>query len=462
VADVVSLLVANFGIHINVSMGLHVHCGDSDRSFDLVTLSKLVSFCWAFETQLNSLHPAARQDQPWAASMRESSVYALQYEAKYGRRPNPLTGVIHFLNSESIREAVRHASGIDQVDKRTYKFNQYNFSGTHHRAKGGKDSKATIEFRQHEGSMSAIAIIQWIKTAVGIVNYIQHIDNRSLTDLLRIVERETWEKLGDGKDAAREAKYGPILAESGFTVVHLLRHMHLFGPATYYNSRWKKLDKKARMVPTSQIEWEYENTAIPGSDEYKRLDRLREIWEQNRIVSAAQPPGGWKFDPNHLAWPKHRYLSEDWDAATHPSDPSPEVSTQGSTDNGSILNQPTIPKPPRVPNSDPSTLDDLPNTAEELDAFNEKLDKELEELEAPYSADNMRARDTMWRERIRDGNGKDNPGIGVIPKGSMNSFDDSQPIIRGTILPDSPAVSPKTVPPQAEEGNDGEMPFPLK
>jgi Putative amidoligase enzyme len=447
-------------------MGPHVHYGDSDRSFDLVSLSKLVSLFWAFETQLNSIHPTERQNQEWAVSMRESSVYAMQYEAKYGRRPSPIIGVIHFLNSKRIRGAVKQASREDKYS-RTFRFNQYNLCGIAHRAKGDKDAKATIEFRQHEGSMSAIAVVQWIKTTVGIVDYIQHIDNGSLTDLLRVVEHETWEKLGDGKYDKREKEHGPILAEAQFTIIHLLRHMQLYGPATFYNDRWRTLEKKPRstIIPTSMIKWDYENTAIPESDEYKRLDRLREIWEENRIVSAAQPSGGWKFDPFHPAWPKHSYLSDDWDTVTNPSEPSTDGSAHGCSDDDAgdkgsapIPNPPSISAPPQEPNSDLKTPDDLPDTAEGLDALEVALDKELEELETPYSSDNMKARDTTWRERVRDGIG-DHKGIGKIPEGSMNPFGDSQPVIKGTV---SPAVSPKTVPPQAGEENDGNMPSPSK
>lgn len=431
-------------------MGLHVHCGDSDRSFDLSTLSNLVSFFWGFEPQLNSLHPAARQDQPWGISMRESSKYAMQYEAKYGRRPRPLTGVIHFLNGESIGEVVKQASR--NTTGNVYKFCQYNFTGIFNRAKGIKKSKATIEFRQHEGSMSAIAVVQWIKTVVGIVDYIQQVDNGSLTELLRIVEHETWEKLGDGEDDEREREHGPILAESHFTIVHLLRHMLLWGPATYYSTRWRKLAKKPRssIAPTSLIEWQYEKTAIPGSDEYKRLDRLREIWEENRTVSAAQPLQGWKFDPNHPAWPQHRYLSNDWDAATNPSEPSTDRSSDDSSHEEvsvPIPGQPSIPATFQVQHSDLNTLDDLPNTAEELDAYEAALDKELEEHQAPYSADNTEATDKVWRERVRDGN-EMKKGDGEIPKGSANPFDDARSTISGTI---SPAVSPKTNLPLAEE-----------
>jgi hypothetical protein len=41
--------------------------------------------------------------------------------------------------------------------------------------------------------MDSEAIVVWIETVVRIVDYMQRIDNVSLTSLLQIVECETWE-----------------------------------------------------------------------------------------------------------------------------------------------------------------------------------------------------------------------------------------------------------------------------
>jgi hypothetical protein len=466
VADMSALLSNTYGININLTTGLHIHVGDADRGFDLDTLSKLVSFLWAFEPQLNSLHPQERQHQSFGTSMRESSRYALKYEDKYGRRPHPLTGVVHFLKCKSITELVKQASNFKGDNSyRCYKYCQYNFRGFVDRVQGLAPSKATVEFRQHEGSMSAEAVINWIKTTVGIVDYIRKIDNSSLTDLLRTAEHETWEKLGDGKDDKREAQYGPILAESKFTIIDLLSYMKLWGPANYYRKRWRKLKKKPRLLPTPIIEWEYEKTAVPGSDDYKLLHHLREIWEGDRVAAAAQLPGGWKFDPDHPSWPVHRYLEDRWDAATDGD--AGEYQEAGDDElTAAGPNQPPITPTTQARNPNFNRANEiLGETEEDIEAERAELErqgKKLDELIAQEAAKQMDADDTKWRQRTRDG-GRGFAGDGVIPKGSMNPFDDSQPRVRRWVgrfsaARDDGDVSPKSVPPQ-DEDSDGELPF---
>lgn len=81
--------------------------GDSKKGFDMRTISNLVAFFFAFEPQLNSLHPEHRQNQPWGFSMRDASLYVTKYREKCGRQPHPLTGVIHFLKCKSIIETIK-------------------------------------------------------------------------------------------------------------------------------------------------------------------------------------------------------------------------------------------------------------------------------------------------------------------------------------------------------------------
>ena len=226
--------------------------GNSDKSFDTKTLKALVAFLWAFEPQLNSIHPERRQNGQWAGSMRESSRFAREYLKTHGHRPHPLTGVIHFLNFKSTVELVEQANYSDEYET-TFKFSAYNLQGMYDRAMGVA-GKATIEFRQHEGTLSSEAILNWIKTVVGIVDYIRRVDDSTLLNLLKIVENETWEKLGDGEDAEREETLGPILAESKFTISDLLSTIGLHGPASYYKDRWMKLPKTARATTPEESE----------------------------------------------------------------------------------------------------------------------------------------------------------------------------------------------------------------
>jgi hypothetical protein len=222
--------------------------GDSTKGFDKITVSNLIAFLWAFEPQLNSLHPMYRQNQTWGQSMREASIYAMEYRKKYGRRPHPLTGVLHFLKGNSMYDLIRDAAPDNNGSANAYKYCAYSFQGLANRDLGFDDSKPTIEFRQHAATMDTEAIVNWIETSVGIVEYTRNIDNASLMDLLRIAEHESWEKLGDGKDDEREARLGRILAESKFTIIDLLQAMELDGPANYYRTRWRKLPKRPPLL----------------------------------------------------------------------------------------------------------------------------------------------------------------------------------------------------------------------
>jgi len=499
--------------------------GDSNKGFDMITLSNLIAFLWAFEPQLNSLHPSHRQDQEWGGSMRESSLYARTYQGKYGRRPNPLTGAIHFLNCKSIMELVAQASSNCEPGGDVYKFSAYNFQGFYNRERGAANFKPTIEFRQHQATMSPNAVVNWIETAVGIVDCIRNIDYASLTDLLQMVQHEHWEKLGDGKDIEKEARLGPILAESKFTIIDLLLGMGLHGPAKYYRNRWRKLAKKPPfpITPKPDIEWEFRSTVDPESDEYKRLSRLQENWEAGRIASEAQPPGGWKFDPDHPSWPAHHFIETQ---SNQPSDHSDAGSNSnmecclgaedeaGKSEAGDhvlawILDQYSVSPPAHAsapvrqlsaileemgkePDAENARLD-FGNTfsafkaqdgrgikseeagyhrtfrtltlsseeAKDLDAEEAEIDRQLAAFEPPAGA-SIGQEDKLWRERVRDGfEGEAGvyDGDGEVPKGSMNPFDETLPRIRGWVAP-SLEVSPKTNPLVEGYGSDGEMPFP--
>ncbi|KAE9376850.1 hypothetical protein N431DRAFT_555151 [Stipitochalara longipes BDJ] len=209
------------------------------------------------------LHQEHRQNGQWAGSMRESSPYAREYFKKHSRRPHPLTGVLQFLNYGSTMELIEQAN-FSEPGEHKYKFAAYNLQGMADQAMGIPGRKATIEFRQHGGTLNSEAIIN---TAVGIVDYLRKVDNGTLLNLLRIVENEKWQKLGDGEDAEREATLGPILAESKFTIIDLLSELGLHGPAAYYRNRWTKLPKRPRDPTPTESENYSEEELDPELEE---------------------------------------------------------------------------------------------------------------------------------------------------------------------------------------------------
>jgi hypothetical protein len=101
-------------------------------------------------------------------------------------------------------------------------------------------------------------------------------------------------------------------------------------------------------------------------------------------------------------------------------------------------------------------------TETDLDAEEAEVDRQISALEAAERAE-VEQEDAQWRGRVKDGphDGRHMfEGTGVIPKGSMNPFDDTLPRTRKWSGQTSvaPEVSPKTVSVEDEE-SDGEMPF---
>jgi len=94
----------------------------------------------------------------------------------------------------------------------------------------------TIEFRQHEGTLDAQRVVQWCSTVVGVINFVDTADQVYLRKLLLKVVDETWQKESYPKDVFQQDKFGPIPAEGSFTVIDLLRYMHLNEQANFYSS----------------------------------------------------------------------------------------------------------------------------------------------------------------------------------------------------------------------------------
>ena len=225
VQHVVMLLSRTYLININDTVGLHIHVGNQRHGYSFENVRKLTAFFWAFEPQLSSIHPPARQQAYYACSTRDDSQYTYDMESSHQRRPKPLEGASFFLNFQGddqayydnfetrsrFREIIHFQRRNGGSGKSAYNF--YNLLSNFWAL--GTSPKLTIEFRQHEGSLNAPAITAWIETVVGLINFVQDVHPSSLAALLSVVENETWEKEGDGQDQQREERLGPILAEGG-------------------------------------------------------------------------------------------------------------------------------------------------------------------------------------------------------------------------------------------------------
>jgi hypothetical protein len=217
VAEVLDLLKSTYCIHIDGnSCGLHVHVGNENRNFTFQHVRNLHAFLFAFDSQISSLHPPYRQNRYWLKSPR-----ALFHWGLGGQRP-PTTkeGILRYLQATDFRQ-------LKQLGAPHIGTSAVNFFHVFEGMGEGRETKRTVEFRQHEASLNGATVINWIKTVVGIVEYTRTIHPDAFIDLLAMsVESE------DVKDEGK-----PILAEEGFTIVDLLRAIGQLGPARFYKDR---------------------------------------------------------------------------------------------------------------------------------------------------------------------------------------------------------------------------------
>ena len=296
-------LTDNFCTLAVETSSLHVHVGDGEHSFDIESIRRLEAFLWAFEPQLQSLHPPHRQSTYYATSLRASSRYSCAYQEKYDRTPCGVTGALDlyaFRDIESLRDQVIDVSGY-------LKNSQVSICGIVAAASDPAHKKKTVEWRQHEGTLDGEQVVKWIETVVGVMYFVRDAGVESFFDVVSLALFETWSKEGDGRDGEREVEFGPVLAEGGLSVDRLVRLLMLDEQAGYYRGNWYRLDQvRTKDAKKSKIVWDYEKELVPGSREFERCYRFRRLWEDLRILK--DEPLCWNlvFDPDDSMWPSHR------------------------------------------------------------------------------------------------------------------------------------------------------------
>lgn len=242
VKQVCDLLQSTYVVSNNPSTGLHVHTGrfSAPVPFHIIFLKKLIIFLYVFDPQIASLHPAHRVENSMMGSIRDQAAASADFQVKNGRRPLPADLVPLFLDAPDLESLLNLATR--RLDR---KYADYNFTGLQRAATAtqrGKETDGdghTIEFRQHAGTLDGEAICMWVRVLAGIIDFVEDASPESYVELIgALLRAETWEKEYDGRDDEREEMYGPIPAESSFTIIDLLNHINLKEEATYYESRW--------------------------------------------------------------------------------------------------------------------------------------------------------------------------------------------------------------------------------
>ncbi|CZR60839.1 uncharacterized protein PAC_10735 [Phialocephala subalpina] len=277
VEKVCNLMKKTFLVDTSNDCGLHVHVGREERGFDDQHIRNLYSWVWAFEPQMTSICGQHRFNSIYCFSTRERSRYAQKYLQKYGCRPSPITGVLHFQEDEDLDWTAYQAG---EYKENQLKYNAVNVKGLVEGARGTRGAKPTIEWRQHEGTIDAERVTIWVETVVGIVNFVCHAPKQDLLSLLSMAANEHWEKLGDGKDKKRERKMGAIIAESSFKATDLFAWMGLTKSADFYRDDTYIVDKFYTTEPYKQwITWDYEKDTTMSKDERESLHVRRGLFD---------------------------------------------------------------------------------------------------------------------------------------------------------------------------------------
>jgi hypothetical protein len=204
------------------------------------------------------------------------------------------------------------------------KYMHYNFLGQ----EDWESRQKTIEFRQHAGATDGTAVTHWIRVIAGIVRFCEDGNPLGFTDLLTCAhEAETWEYENDGLDVAQEEELGHILAHQDFTIIDLLAYIGLPDQAAYYEDKWyRHVIPRAQWCQEPELVWDYEDTMDKGSEEYEVEDKMRELWEDLRVIQEARELAGLQplpgFDEDHEMWPAHSAVvqaPEDLSIASSPT-----------------------------------------------------------------------------------------------------------------------------------------------
>lgn len=222
VIEVCNILKRSFKVQVNESTGLHIHVGNGHEhagKFSFSTLRNLYALLWAFEPQLDTLHPPHRQDGDYCNSLRARTT-----PGSNGETLRPLEGILKCLEAKDIED-------LYELNDVVYRTQAYNFQNALRLEVDGEVDpciKQTVEFRQHEGTLDGERIQAWILTVVGLVQYAQNaeFDPVSFRQLLLTAR---YEGIGREKEAT--------LCEGGFTIIDLLKILGLFQPALFYLRR---------------------------------------------------------------------------------------------------------------------------------------------------------------------------------------------------------------------------------
>ncbi|KFY85565.1 hypothetical protein V500_08299 [Pseudogymnoascus sp. VKM F-4518 (FW-2643)] len=169
-------ITTQFRVVATRTTGLHVHVGDGENGFSVGTLRNLIALLWGFEPQLQTLHPSHRRTETWCMPLRIDTKYAWSH---------PKWTISTFLedlfSSEfGTVEALVRVFDVCAGDRCAVEFSNLDDPMV--------AVKQTIEFRAHSGTLDGDEVVMWVKTVVGLVEWVRGADSDQLMSLMALAE----------------------------------------------------------------------------------------------------------------------------------------------------------------------------------------------------------------------------------------------------------------------------------
>ncbi|KAI9797369.1 MAG: hypothetical protein M1835_001036 [Candelina submexicana] len=168
---------------LNTSAHLHVHIGNgtSGEEFPYHTIRNLAMLAIVFEAEIDKMladHMGFSTETSFARSQRKSPAFIGLSVASMARKIRDecqsIDDVIEMMDPE--------LPGMEN-DADFRRYFKYNFWSL-------KSAKKTVEFRQHQGSLSAVEIIHWVRFVTSLVELANSISDQ---DLERLIHQTDWE-----------------------------------------------------------------------------------------------------------------------------------------------------------------------------------------------------------------------------------------------------------------------------
>ncbi|KAG9229264.1 putative amidoligase enzyme-domain-containing protein [Amylocarpus encephaloides] len=171
---VVAVLNRTYRITHDRNTGFHVHVGYGRNGFTIRTLRNLMATLWTFEGVIETIHPANRRND------QNSFCLSLQGRSFLSYNMPPTAN-----SARDGLEAIFAAETQNDILNMFVRGAALGYNLMNLRPLPEELEKRTIEFRQHEGTVSVDAVLNWVRFCVGIVKFAGRVEDGELAAFLR-------------------------------------------------------------------------------------------------------------------------------------------------------------------------------------------------------------------------------------------------------------------------------------